>query len=282
MDLKQIELCVPALLSGEPSMMTAILADDDLHTLRAITTFGADYLTSKYPELAGVPSKEWKDACEAFAELERQVGKKINFSDLFRAGADKIRNATYEDCGIWVPLSVFEKAVRNRPIDRPVLYEWQERLIRDARADGYLSLPLTGQSRSFLGGTKFDVNEIVNFPVQATAANVLLRIQHYCSTRLPSLALSTSLHHTHLCCNTYDALVFDCTTPLALSEAYSLIPEALAWVQTHDYWAALQSLFSRTLPLSYSLKESARRPPTFVSEPRSTPPSPSQGSNNAS
>lgn len=255
MDLKQIELCVPALLSGEQTMIAAILNDDDLHTLRAISTFGADYLLGRYPELTNVPFSKWKSVCKAFAKLERQVGKKINFSDLFRAGAEKIRNSTYEDCGIWVPLSVFEKAVRNRPFDRPQLWAWQESLIADARRDGYLSLPLTGQSRSFLGGTKFDVNEIINFPVQATASNVLLCIQHFCSARLPSLALHTSLHRTHLCCNTYDALLFDCLTKSALSEARALIADALHWVQTQDYWAALQSLFNRVVPLSYDLKE---------------------------
>lgn len=255
MDLSQIELRVPALYSGEPSLIAAFTAGLDLHTERAIATFSRDYLLGKYPELVDAPFALWKKLCPAFDALERQVGKRINFADLFRAGADKIRNSVYDDIGIWIPLSVFERAVRNRPLDRPLLWAWQEGLIADARRDGYLSLPLTGQSRSFLGGDKFDVNEIVNFPVQTTASNVLLRIQHYCSSRLPSLAISPSFHHIHLCCNTYDALLFDCRSPSALSEARSIIAEAMAWVQTQDYWAALQSLFGRTVPLTCDTKE---------------------------
>lgn len=255
MDLSQIELRVPALYSGEPSLIAAFTAGLDLHTERAIATFSRDYLLGKYPQLVDAPFALWKKLCPAFDALERQVGKRINFADLFRAGADKIRNSVYDDIGIWIPLAVFERAVRNRPLDRPLLWAWQEGLIADARRDGYLSLPLTGQSRSFLGGDKFDVNEIVNFPVQTTASNVLLRIQHYCSSRLPSLAISPSFHHIHLCCNTYDALLFDCRSPSALSEARSIIAEAMTWVQTQDYWASLQSLFGRTVPLTCDTKE---------------------------
>ena len=254
MDLAQIELCVPALLSGEPNLVVPITNDDDLHTLRAIATFGADYLKGKYPELASVPFNLWKKVCKAFAKLERQVGKRINFADLFRAGWEKIRNSVYDDIGIWVDPSIFQFAVSNRPVDRPLLWEWQERLIADAHRDGFLSLPFTGQSRTFLGGDKFDVNEIVNFPVQTTASNVLLCIQQFISARLPPLQLHTSMHHTHLCCNTYDALLFD-THRSNLPALRSLIAESLSFVQTRGYWHLLQSLYSRTVPLRYELKE---------------------------
>lgn len=255
MDLSQIELRVPALLSGEPSLIAAFTAGLDLHTERAIATFGQDFLLGKYPELLNVPFALWKKVCPAFDALERQVGKRINFADLFRAGADKIRNSVYDDIGIWVDMHIFEKAVRNRPQDRPLLWAWQESLIADAHRDGRLTLPFTGQSRTFLGGDKFDVNEIVNFPVQTIASNVLLRIQHYVSAHLSPLSVSTSLHPVHLCCNTYDALLLDCSSSAAAQSARDLLARALDWLVTEDYWALLQRLYGRTVPLAYDIKE---------------------------
>ena len=247
MDLAQIELCVPALLSGEPNLVVPITNDDDLHTLRAIATFGADYLKGKYPELASVPFNLWKKVCKAFAKLERQVGKKINFADLFRAGADKIRNATYEDCGIWVPLSVFEKAVRNRPIDRPLLWQWQERLIADARTDGFLSLPFTGQSRSFLGGQEFEDNEIVNFPIQTMAGNVLRAIQHLVWRAIKDR------RDILMYLNVFDALKFDLRSPSLLPTLSEIIRSSVQEVATTGYWSQLCTYYGRTIPLEYSL-----------------------------
>lgn len=255
MDLKQIELCVAALLSGEPALINPINAGDDLHTLRAIENLGLPFLTSKYPILAGAAPRTWKDLCKAFDELERQTFKQVNFADLFRAGWEKIRSTVYDWTGIWIDPALFQRVVRNRPTDRPVLWAWQEGLIADARRDGFLSLPFTGQSRSFLGGTKFDVSEIVNFPVQATASNVMLRLQHFFSVHLDPLSFQTRLHRTHLCSNTYDALLFDCTTPSSLSSLKALIPQALTWITTEDYWAHLQSLYGRTVRIACSTKE---------------------------
>lgn len=254
-DLDQAELRTAGLLSGEPALLDAFEQKWDLHSRRALSIFGLPLLLSKYPMIRDQPVELWKKLSSNFDDLERAVGKTNNFADLFRSGADVQQAQVHEDTGLWLPIELFRLAVSRRALDRPVLWAWQNRLIADARRDGYLALPFTGQSRSFLGGTKFDENEIVNFPVQATASNVLLRLQHFISLHLPSMALATSLHSTHLCTNTYDALLLDCSSPSVVSETRQLLTDALTWITTQDYWAALQSLYGRTCPLTASLKE---------------------------
>jgi len=254
-DLDQAELRAAGLLSGEPALITAFLEGWDLHSRRALSIFGLPLLLSKYPAIKDQPVEKWKKLAPTFDRIERAIGKTNNFADLFRSGPAAQQYQVHETTGLWLPLSMFELAVKRRPLDRPVLWAWQNHLISDARRDGYLALPFTGQSRSFLGGTKFDENEVVNFPVQATASNVLLRLQHFISSKLPSMALATSLHSTHLCTNTYDALLLDCSSPSVVTEVRQLLSDALTWLTTNDYWAALQSLYNRTTPLTASLKE---------------------------
>ena len=72
---------------------------------------------------------------------------------------------------------------------------------------------------------------------------------------LDPLSFQTRLHRTHLCSNTYDALLFDCTTPSSLSSLKALIPQALTWITTEDYWHLLQSLYGRTVRIACSTKE---------------------------
>jgi hypothetical protein len=151
-DLSQIELRVAALLSGDATMIREYQKPDpDLHTDRAISIFGLDYLTRKYG--ANFPG------IRAFAKStkgERQVGKHVGFGDLFRAGAATMQSTVLEMTGQLLPISLFEKIVRERPFTRPGLWSWQEDLIATARRQGYIELPFVGQSRYFMGGTKFN------------------------------------------------------------------------------------------------------------------------------
>lgn len=247
MDLSQIELRVPALLTGDPFYVDAYVPiDRDLHTRQAIRIWGAPELISRYPALASEDLDTWKKASPTFDRRERQVGKRVNFSHLFRAGPAKMQSSVHADCGELFPLDLFQKIAAARSTELPLLWAYQERRIHEARTTGRVLLPLTGQSRSFLGGTDFDENEIVNYPIQTTASNVLLRIAAYIRPRLP--------RYTHLFLNVYDALKLDCATQSATMRVTDLIREAVTHVETHDYWARLQDLYGRVIPLRYSLE----------------------------
>ena len=245
-DLSQIELRVAALLSGDQSLLAEYAKPKpDLHTDRAIRIFGHTFLVDKY----GLDFR----SVYAFKEDsrgERQVGKHVNFSDLFRSGPHVMQATVLEISGVLRPLSFFEQIVRERPHARPGLWLWQENLLHEARRTGRVILPITGQSRYFEGGDKYEGNEIVNFPVQTTAGNVLLRIQHHVRLLLD--------HHPLILpfLNVYDALKFDLQSPSLLPHLTSVLSTAVHTVATSDYWGILSSHLGRSVPLTYDLKTS--------------------------
>lgn len=156
------------------------------------------------------------------------------------------------DIGEMLPLSIFDRIVLARASELPRLWEWQEARIAEARLTGRVTLPFTGQSRCFLPGTVYDVNEIVNFPVQSTAANALLCIQHYIHARLRTVPLSRRTILPFL--NVFDAIKFDCRSPSDVSFLRDLIAEAMDFLLTRGYWSWLQALYGRSVPLKYELE----------------------------
>ena len=233
-DLSQVELRVAALLSGDPALLRAYLDGDDLHKQRAIQIFGSD--------IEG--RTDYRDL--------RQAGKMINFADLFRSGSNTMQQQLLAMTGQLHPIEFFKKVSSSRPVHRPGLWAWQEERIAEARSRGYVSLPFTGQSRYFLGGDKWDVNEIVNFPVQTTAGNTLLRIQHYVSKSIGSINARKPMAYMML--NIYDAVYIDCH-PSAIEMVEDAVRMAVEWVQDHEYWAKLQYLYGREVPLEYDLEK---------------------------
>ena len=229
-DLSQIELRVAALLSGDPSLMSAYLDGADLHRERADQIFG---------DISGRP--DYNDL--------RQAGKMINFADLFRSGANTMQGQLLAMTGQLHPLEFFKEVARNRPKHRPGLWKWQNYVIQKVRSQGYFSLPFTGQSRYFQGGDKWDVNEIVNFPVQTTAGNTLLCIQHELHHNLlPSLNARSPKIFMFL--NIYDAFYLD-VAPGEEEVAKRSVAAAVRSVAERGYWADLQEYYGREIPLEY-------------------------------
>lgn len=250
-DLSQIELRVAALVSGEPFFVNAYLNGWDMHGRAAALMWSETEILSRYPDLTGVPIDRWRKTNKSFSKREGQVGKRINFSHLFRAGADKMQASVLADIGEVIPVRYFEKIVNARQSELPVLWDWQEARIAEARSTGRVTLPVTGHHRNFAGGEKYDVNEIVNFPIQSGAAMTLVRIQHH----VRRLLIKHNLHrHIILFLNVYDALYFDCATPHLVPTLLDLYREAVRTVVDTDYWAMLQTHYGREIPLDYEHK----------------------------
>jgi hypothetical protein len=246
MDLDQAELRTGALLSGEESLMGAFLRDEDVHTRRALAIWGHDPLVAAYPVLAAHPVDNWKNVCPPFKELNRDVGKHVNFADFFWASAETIQATILKMSGNVVPLSILQHAVSRRPIDRPQLWAWQNAQLALAKAQGYIALPFLGSSRYFSGGTKDESSEIINFPIQATAAAALVFIKLALRPLLPPTIL--------LCLNVYDSMLFDLRYPARdLPLLKELIARAVEEVTTRGYWARLQDHYGRVVPLRYKL-----------------------------
>jgi len=242
---------VAALLSGDQSLLAEYAKPKpDLHTDRAIRIFGHTFLVDKY----GLDFR----SVYAFKEDsrgERQVGKHVNFSDLFRSGPHVMQATVLEISGVLRPLSFFEQIVRERPHARPGLWLWQENLLHESRRTGRVILPITGQSRYFEGGDKYEGNEIVNFPVQATAANAALCVQAHVHSLLRRHRDRTILPYL----NVYDAIKFDCRDASSVRRLRSMIDDAVAFVSSPSgYWGQLSQLTGHVVPLKFDTKELAR------------------------
>lgn len=233
-DLSQIEMVVAGLLSGDEALCSAFRADPplDLHTSRAIQVFGPDIV---------------KDS--DFKKVYRQAAKGANFGDLFRAGAATLQTQVFKMTGVVVPMDVCDNIVKTRSASRPGLWAWQEQLIRETRACGYVALPFIGQSRRFMGGDAYDISEIVNMPIQCTAGNVLLRIQHRLHHTLPSI--NAAAPDILMFLNVYDAIYFDCRSDAAVDRLDTLFRDAFTFVTTEGYWARLCEKLGRYVPIRY-------------------------------
>jgi len=251
-DLSQIELRVAALLSGDDKLLASYNDNLDLHTDRTLSVFGQH--VQDEPDF----KNKW-----------RQIGKTLNFADLFLASASRMQRTVVEMCGELMPLDFFKNIVQTRYDQRPGLTEWQYELCCAAEQYGYIALPFTGQSRTFtsfevdknkwyhsrIPSTKYNpkvksqINEVVNFPIQTTAGNVLLHIQHQLTKRLPSLNKVGPRPLMFL--QIYDAVYFDCPTK-DVDNLNSVIQESVdAVVGDRGYWGNLQQLFHRQVPLLY-------------------------------
>jgi hypothetical protein len=243
-DLSQIELRVAALLSGEPSLIFAYQEKRDLHAERA-----------------------------ALLQAPRQVGKTINFADLYLAGPHRLRETLMEETGNEYSLEFCYDIVNSRPRHRPHLCRWQYSLGCTAERDARIELPLTGQSRAFrqyhpdhahfrrrgvLRGLRAvdealdPTKEIVNFPIQTTAGNVLLRIQSRLhQVHLPHFDMADP--PVYMMVNIYDAIYFDCRRN-HVRQLLDDVRYSVKYVETQGYWAQLQELTGNVVPLEWGYK----------------------------
>lgn len=237
-DLSQIELRIAGLLSGEPAICDEYARElrgekSDLHTRRAVENFG--------PDITSDPAF----GCGDSAVDPRQWAKRDNFEDLYLAGPAKKQQMMIEEANVLKPLSYFQKRVAARAVIRPVLTAWQESLIDQCNTLGYIAVPITGQSRSFRGGTAYHKpNEMVNFPIQLTAANINLHIQIEVSKLL------AQGDPIRVVLNVYDSIFFDTPTP-HLSRLDDIYQTAFNTVLSTGYVACLYDHYARHVPVRY-------------------------------
>ena len=257
-DLSQIELRVAALLSGEPSLLEPFRDGTDLHTQRAEQVYEIPNLISKYgPLYANDPG---------FQELERQCGKHGNFTDLNWGGSGVLQRTILTKGDTLVPLSFCQKIVATRPTTRPILFDYQVRLVEEAHQNEIVTLPFIGQSRHFRGGIRFNdprrrnessyvplrgehkPNDVVNLPIQALAACVMLEIIHETTKALPPLSAYSPPCHAFAC--VYDSIFFD-TEPHLFSPLKEAFTTAVHKVATTGLWAKLIDKYGHELPLTF-------------------------------
>ncbi len=231
-DYSQIELRVAALLSNDPAMSESLRNGEDLHRGVTELMFGEQICT--HPQ---------------YDSLYRQGGKKFNFRALYRGGAKVAQQALMKELGINLSLSrigEIDLAFWNR---HRTLREWQDDLVKEVQRLGYYELPLIGQSRLFLGGRRAKdkrLNEIVNLPVQAIAADIMLSAQYELWSRFRQMHMTAVVP-----CNVYDAAAIECPK-LEITRVRQVMAEVLP---NPPFYQALCDELGRTLPLQYEVKE---------------------------
>tara|TARA_R100000657_G_scaffold17623_2_gene15965 strand:- start:5368 stop:5700 length:333 start_codon:yes stop_codon:yes gene_type:complete len=106
-------------------------------------------------------------------------------------------------------------------------------------------LPLTGQSRTFFGDLGKSRSEIVNFPVQTTAGNVTLAIQH---ALFPRLELCERMF-----LQIYDAIYIECPKDHVQS-VQDKVNDAVDEVVTQGYWSKLEEFYGRSVTLKHDME----------------------------
>ena len=239
-DYSQIELRVAALLSNDPAMMEEYMGHPDLHSSTAALMF-PDYIHKK--------DRNCKPYCCCKHCDYRQAGKTFNFRALYRGGAKKAQNTVMKEQGIHLDLAQIARIDNAFWKRHHVLRTWQDELMAFVQDRGFYELPLIGQSRLFLGGKKAKekkLNEIVNLPVQAIAADIMLSAQYalWSAFRKAGLRAVAPV-------NVYDAALIECPR----YEIYQVRRVMAEVLPNPPFYAALCKELGRTLPLEYEMEE---------------------------
>lgn len=94
------------------------------------------------------------------------------------------------------------------------------------------------------------ISEVLNFPVQTTAGNVMLAIQNHIHQSLGPLSHPNVHRQPQMFLQVYDALYFDCP-PQAIGVAQELMRNAVHDVSHHGIWNKLCNLTGHHVPLTY-------------------------------
>jgi DNA polymerase I-like protein with 3'-5' exonuclease and polymerase domains len=225
-DLSQIELRLAAFLSGDKKMLAEYRAGADRHALMAIAFFGPDIVNK--PDF-----KKW-----------RQVGKQGRFWQIYRGGPRILQEQVRRRCGVELPFEQCCDFERQLPQENPDLYEWQEEQIRSTTRLGYVTAPILGDRRwlsrsQCVNQTTYE-STICNFPIQVTAARLMMDLQAGLRRHAKTLRGVITL-------NIFDAIYIDC--PLAEERMWPKIFRTALHRST--FWRKLQTETGRSIPLGF-------------------------------
>lgn len=234
-DLSQIEMCVAAILSGDPYLIDVYQSNRDLHTELAIEVQGEQILVDPH---FGSGDNE-KDP--------RQTAKVCRFASLYGAGWIEVGRQLIRKLGLVVDRLELQDILDRIHQRQSVWYAWGNRLLKETARTGYVEIPFTGQRR-YLDAYRDGIpnKAVINYPVQCTAANVLLRIQEVWR-RLP--------RDCKMVLNVYDSIVFDCCSPCNAAKVRLALADTVAEVADTGYWAMICNHYGHSVPLKYEIKE---------------------------
>lgn len=235
-DESQMELRIAGLLSNDQEFFRAYTLDLDIHRETAIAIFGPDVVDR--PDF----------------DLYRHAAKQTNFLMIYLGGPDRLRTTLREKAGYIVTEEQAAALIQRYFQKYHTLYQYllseQQKAVKLGRIDA----PLMGASR-LLGGNKRVLlttyeNTIVNFPVQATAVNILLDAQSGVCQELTSRGFQSKVT-----LQVHDSLYVEGPAP-----EYKAVREMLErWMPNPPFYRKLCESLGRYMPLKIDVKTRWRR-----------------------
>ena len=219
-DADQIELRIAAARWGAKLYLGAFDAGADPHSMTALAVFGARFADADgwppgerimlpgFP--TGVPVSGTKFT--GAADKLRKLAKGVQYASQYKGSVETVQRLlqqTEDDAGelTYLHLTLREvRAMHQAWLNGAREFErgWDSE-IESYRANGYISDPVSGRRRDCLDGE--NPNEIVNFPIQASAAALI-------NTAMIQITEEIPLHRwgpgTGLLTQTHDSLVVEC------------------------------------------------------------------------
>jgi len=229
-DLSQIELRLAALLSNDPVMMQEYRNGIDRHTETA-------FLINPNADIMA----------EDFHDRWRWAGKQLNFLIIYLGQALKFQETCLHDAGILLPIEQCQNAIQLVDDKYPVFRAWQQELIAAVREKGYMEL-FTGWSRTFAKGRSADayINEIVNFPIQTTAAQLLQSAQYAINCEFLRQRMRAMIAS-----QVYDAVYVD----MPIEEEEKVDEIVGKYLTNPPLMGILNNILERSIPILYEKQE---------------------------
>jgi uracil-DNA glycosylase family 4 len=154
-DFSQLELRIIALLAGDEKLLQWYNEGLDVHTITAKMLF-AEQLAK-----TGVLPKGARD-----------IAKTVEYAFNYQSSQDV--TTVWKTAVVQFPFLTVARMQKYRRMwfaEHPWILSWQKRTIKQASKAKYVEAPLSGRRRHFQDGI-IDPNEVLNFPNQATAADL--------------------------------------------------------------------------------------------------------------
>lgn len=157
-DFSQIELRVAAEISRDAVMIKAFNENKDLHTLTASL----------------VMNKPVND----ISDSERQRVKAVNFGMLFGMGAESLQKSAINSYGVYLSIEDAKEFIRRFYLSYPGLTMWQQ------QQKGKTETRTLSNRRRIWKDNAVKPNQLLNSPIQGTAADILKKSLVLLSKRL--------------------------------------------------------------------------------------------------
>lgn len=195
-DYSQIELRLAAHFSQEQHMIDSIIHGRDLHGETTKRIFFVDETAA-----------DW--------EVKRYVGKTINFSILYGAGASKVKDTVFKEGGLSMSIEEMTQAIINYHTQHPKIMELFDKVDTLVTATGYVT---TWGGRRI--AVPVDTTYVgVNYLIQGSAADVMKQAMLRCRRILRN-------RKTKLVLTVHDELIFT-----VHKDEKALIPELVDAMQ---------------------------------------------------